>query len=187
MVKDWLHFVLICGIVNSIILLTYLAFTLYDQGCKSALCWEELFAPAFILPSTKSFIVMIGSYDEQLSAAEERHKQAEAEFIGAINQMATETNGWIEDMAQFADYWARERFLERVQGLQSFLRGFCEPVIIQLADTTANAELLEQFKRFLEHWIRTFTKSILLDRQDMLQDIRKCNSVPEVCEVVKSF
>jgi len=196
-VQDWLHLVLICGILGSLVCAIYLAIELYEESCGQDLkCYISLLSVALILPTTLDFISRIGAYDDQLQVKEEKQKAEVEKLVTQINETVDKMNDMIGNMAQHANDLAKNAFLDKINSFKRFVRDFgkshqrAASTHVTIIGSNAEEQLLQDFKVYAKQWVSACATGLygtvhLQSLQVLHRNIEKCTSVKEVCDEVK--
>mmetsp|Transcript_120544 Transcript_120544/g.336333 ORF Transcript_120544/g.336333 Transcript_120544/m.336333 type:complete len:534 (+) Transcript_120544:130-1731(+) len=184
-VQDWLHLVLIFGVLASMVCLIQMIYELgFGDKCRSPLCFKQWITGVIVLPSTIYFIQTIGRYDEQLQERKQRHEHEVERLIGNINEQVAEMNQLCANLADRANTFATGRFNDKSQAFKLFLHQVREAY----ADLYVQEEMLDQLRRFVIAWFRAFAGTVINPRDNPLlggveRDLSRCTTVQALCDV----
>lgn len=183
-VQDWLHFVLIIGVLASLVCLIQMIYELgFGDRCQSLLCFKQWISGLIVLPTTVYFIQTIGSYDEELREKKQRHQHEVDRLIGSINEQVAEMNEFCRNVTENANNFATGRFNDKSQAFKLFLHQVKEAY----AGLYAEPEMLEQLRRFVITWFQAFAGTMINPRDNPLlsgveRDLNRCTTVQAICD-----
>mmetsp|Transcript_85177 Transcript_85177/g.241346 ORF Transcript_85177/g.241346 Transcript_85177/m.241346 type:complete len:529 (+) Transcript_85177:77-1663(+) len=183
-VQDWLHLVLIVGVVASMLCAIQVIYELgFGESCRSPICIRQWISAVVVLPSTLYFIRTIGSYDEQLQEKKQRHEHEVERLIGTINEQVAEMNELCKKVTENANEFATGRFNDKSQAFKLFLHSIKE----HYADLYVGEEMLSQLRRFVVGWFQVFAGTLLNARDNPLlsgaeRELNRCATVEQICD-----
>lgn len=183
-VQDWLHLILIFGVVGSLLCLIQMIYELgFGERCRSPLCFKQWVAGVIVLPTTVYFIQTIGKYDEQLREKKQRHEHEVERLITSINQQVEEMNDLCRKVTENANNFATGRFNDKSDAFKLFLR----QVKDAYASLYVEPEMLEQLRRFVIAWFQAFAGTLINPRDNALlsgaeRELSKCATVQAICD-----
>lgn len=185
-IQDWLHLVLVAGILGSVLCVVQLIYELeWGGACGSFFCARQIISGLFLLPSTVYFIRTIGSYDEQLRCKKERHTKEVENLIQHINTAVNDLNEVCHKMAMNANDFAMTIFDDKTKNLTLFLRN-----VKWKKDLYVNEALLSELKEYVIQWMTIFSGGMLRAQSGVKGNfeakIRGCQRVEDVVEVALS-
>mmetsp|Transcript_24272 Transcript_24272/g.76305 ORF Transcript_24272/g.76305 Transcript_24272/m.76305 type:complete len:525 (+) Transcript_24272:71-1645(+) len=183
-IQDWLHLVLVVGVLASLACLVQLVYELgFGERCRSPLCFKQWVAAVVVLPTTLYFFKTIGSYDEQLQEKKQRHEQEVQRLIANINEQVAEMNDLCKKVTENANDFATGRFNDKSHAFKTFL----QTVKAHYADLYIEEEMLEQLRRLVIAWFREFAGTLINPRDSPLltgaeRELSRCTTVQAVCD-----
>lgn len=187
-IQDWLHLVLVLGILASLLCLLQLIWEIgFNSGdCNSPFCAKQLISGLFVLPSTVYFIQTIRCYDEQLLEKKQRHQEEVQNLIDNINEQVAEMNELCRKVTGNANDFAVGRFNDKSEHFRRFLRG----IKAHYKDLYITDELLEELRQFVLNWFSIFAGVLLASNSQvnpMLNgleaELKRCTTAEGVCDV----
>jgi len=182
-VQDWLHLVLITGVLASVACVVQMIYELaWGDSCKSPFCFKQIISGVCVLPSTIYFIKTIGTYDEQLREKKERHRTEVEKLIEVINIQVVEMNDLCRKVTENANEFATGRFNDKCEQFQRFLQG----VGLHYQKLYTTEEMLQELRHFVLQWMRVFSGSLLSPQASPLlrgaeDELQRCHTAEEVC------
>eukprot|EP00929_Paragymnodinium_shiwhaense_P058259 TRINITY_DN29168_c0_g1_i1.p1 TRINITY_DN29168_c0_g1~~TRINITY_DN29168_c0_g1_i1.p1 ORF type:complete len:586 (-),score=138.06 TRINITY_DN29168_c0_g1_i1:235-1992(-) len=185
-IQDWLHLVLIAGVITSIVCMCQMIGEIaFSDSCDSLLCFKQIISGIFVLPSTAYFMKTIGSYDQRL----EEKKRAHADQVRQLLQQAEEQQQAMNEMcANFTDSantFASETFNERRDNFLEYLEG----LKLRFQDLYMTPDMMEQLRVFILRWLQMFSAAALTsDREHhpllagAEQALAKCTTPQQLCD-----
>mmetsp|Transcript_24273 Transcript_24273/g.76311 ORF Transcript_24273/g.76311 Transcript_24273/m.76311 type:complete len:520 (+) Transcript_24273:71-1630(+) len=183
-IQDWLHLVLVVGVLASLACLVQLVYELgFGEPCRSPLCFKQWVSALVVLPTTIYFIKTIGSYDEELREKKRRHEQEVERLIGNINEQVAEMNDLCRKVTENANDFATGRFNDKCEAFKRFLLSVRE----HNADLYVQEEMLQELRRFVTAWFRVFAGTLINPSDNPLltgaeRELNRCTSVQAICD-----
>jgi len=182
-VQDWLHLVLITGVLGSLFCLLQMIYELgFGSDCRSPLCFKQWIAGVIVLPTTIYFIQTIGNYDEQLKEKKQRHKEEVNKLISEYNETVADLQRTCQNLTETANGFAATCFNQQSSSFKDFLKQ-----IKDIAQYYVEPELLTELRRFIQQWFETFSGTLINPRSSpLLEDwdvkLMRCTSVQALCD-----
>lgn len=183
-IKDWLHLVLIVGVLSSVVCVVLQIIEITsDIDCHSPACIRQWVSAVIVLPSVYEFIKFIHNYDESLQEHQQKAEDEVHNLIDTINKQVQEMQALCGKLTENATDFAQRSFDSKRDQFETFIRD----VKHYYKDLYVDPEILEQLRRFVKKWLRVFGQS-LLDPEPLFrgldEEMSKCTSVTELCEKV---
>lgn len=186
-IQDWLHLVLVLGIITSGLCLLQLIWEIgFNSGnCDSPFCVKQLISGLVVLPSTVYFIQTIRCYDEQLLEKKQRHQEEVNNLIDNINEQVAEMNELCRKVTGNANDFAVGRFNDKREHFRRFLRS----VKAHYKDLYVSEELLQELRQFVLNWFGVFAGVLMANSNQanpMLDGLEaelwRCTTAESICD-----
>ncbi|CAJ1372869.1 unnamed protein product, partial [Effrenium voratum] len=184
--KDWLHLVLIFGVLSSVvfIILQIVEIAFQDQ-CQTPLCVGQMVSALVILPSLYDFFKFIGTYDESLQEHKQRAEDEVHGLIESINQQVAEMQEVAAKLTESVTDFAFRSFDTSREGFEKFILD----LKLYYSELYVQKEMLQELRCFMLKWLAVFSQSLLdAETNPLLQgleeELKRCSTLDELCEKV---
>eukprot|EP00931_Biecheleriopsis_adriatica_P076644 TRINITY_DN50333_c0_g1_i1.p1 TRINITY_DN50333_c0_g1~~TRINITY_DN50333_c0_g1_i1.p1 ORF type:complete len:586 (+),score=98.73 TRINITY_DN50333_c0_g1_i1:92-1849(+) len=157
-VKDWLHLVLILGVLCSVVCVVLQVVEIATfPTCHSPFCFSQVVSILVVLPSLYDFFKFIGAYDESLQEHKQRAEDEVQGLIMNINQQVAEMQAVAAKLTESATDFAFRTFDGQREGFEKFILD----LNLYYGELYKDPQLLEELRRFMLQWLTVFSQSLL--------------------------
>lgn len=184
-IQDWLHLVLVVGVLGSIVCMAQMIYELSLGGaCRTPLCFARWISGIAVIPSMIYFIKTIGQYDEHLRDKKKRHQEEVESLITNINEQVAEMNDLCRKVTENANEFAVGRFNDKCDQFRRFLSS----TKAHYRDLYTSPDMLEELRSFVTTWFRTFSGTLINPETNPLmmgveKELRKAKTPGDICDV----
>jgi len=185
-VKDWLHLVLVIGVLASVVcVIMQIVEIAFADSCHSPFCSNQLLSAIIVLPSLYDFFKFVGDYDESLQEHKQRAEDEVHGLIENINQQVAEMQDVAAKLTESATDFAFRTFDGSREGFEKFILD----LNLYYGGIYQDPQMLEELRRFMVKWLSVFSQSLLDPLTNPLlqgveEELRKCKNVAELCDKV---
>jgi len=182
-VQDWLHLVLLLGVLGSTVCVVQMIVEVsVTEHCGSPFCFKQIISGVLVLPSTVYFIKMIGQYDMELQEKKERQKKAVDDLMQELTRQNQAYQAVAQKMTERANTWALARFGDKRRYFEAWLKRMYD------SELYPDESSMTEAKEFIKSWMNVYSGCLLRPEQSPLlkgldEELEKCRDIKEVCVV----
>mmetsp|Transcript_14393 Transcript_14393/g.29867 ORF Transcript_14393/g.29867 Transcript_14393/m.29867 type:complete len:577 (-) Transcript_14393:15-1745(-) len=184
--KDWLHLVLILGVLSStVFVILQIVEIALQEHCHTPFCLGQLISAILLLPSLYDFFKFIGAYDESLQEHKQRAEDEVHGLIESINQQVAEMQDVAAKLTESATDFAFRSFDSSREGFEKFILD----LKLYYSELYEDPLMLQELRCFMLKWLHVFSQSLLDAETNPLlkgieEEFKKCETLDELCEKV---
>lgn len=182
-IQDWLHLVLVLGVLASVgCLVSMVVELVVREKCASFICVNRWLAAVCVFPSLFWFIGTIRHYDQELKTKKRTREEMVAKLIEKHNEQVETMNEVCGNITENANHFAEGRFNDKAAAFIRFLRNVPRDV-----EVYSDEEMVEELRKFVTMWFKTFSGTLISSESNPVwagveEDMQNCRTVGELCE-----
>lgn len=182
-IQDWLHLVLVLGVLASFgCLVSMVVELIVRDKCDSFICVNRWLAAVCIFPSLFWFIATIRHYDQELQTKKRDREREVEKLIEKHNSQVEKMNEVCGNITENANDFAAGRFNDKAAAFIRFLTNVPRDI-----EVYADEEMVEELRKFVTMWFKTFSGTLISSESNPVwagveTEMQNCTTVGELCK-----
>lgn len=188
-IKDWLHLVLVIGLVTAAaIVILEAVFIFSNLNCGSPLCFRQWACAILMSPSVYEFFKFVRNHDKSLQESKQQLLDSVNHLQATYEQANSELKDLVKDFANNAQFYvhmgfksSREHFNMFIENIRNFRK-----------DLYKEEELLWQLRCFTIQWLKVFQQTLLqspnwLNMEELEIELQNCRTIDDLCNKIQQY